>query len=113
MILKEYQDFVIAHQHGIEFDEYCIGNCIAAMDRFNLDSCCPIDPNYHRKFGIFECNMIYPYRTIGVEFHGRCIIFRKPVWEKILKLDFHFIQIRFIELKLNHALVCNAMMYAI
>lgn len=112
VLQKEINGFIILHQENISFDAHCIDNTIAVMERFSLDSSCPIHPYYHRRFAIYESNMLRPYKTFGVELHEFCIVFKKDVWEKILTLDLRVIDSKIKELNLKHGLICNALIYA-
>ena len=112
MIQQELDDFVILHKENISFHPQCVENIIAVMNHFSLDSSCPILPTYHRRFAIYESNIMRPFKTKGIELHEHCIVFREDVWEKILTFELRAIEQKIKELNLNHGLVCNAIIYA-
>lgn len=112
MTLIEKDGFIIAHKPGIEFHPDCINNLISVMNHFALDISCPILPAYHRRHGIYESNLVHPFRTHKVELHENCIIFRLDVWNKILNFDLRVIEGKIKEYGLKGGLICNAIIYA-
>lgn len=118
MLLKQHRNLIIIHAPQVSIEEPCFKNAERAIELFNLDSCCPLEPAYHRQHGIFECNLMYHYAQRGVELHQYCIFIRADIWEKISTLDIHsknFITEyaeKIKEIGLKHALICNALVYA-
>lgn len=112
-----FPEFVLIMAPGILLSEEDRNRLFAAMDQFGLDSACPLHPSYHRNRGRFECNLMYRYRTSGIELHGYCLAVRQSVWNKLPTLDLH--NYRWLEqyrqqvvgLGLEHGLVCNALVY--
>lgn len=117
MIIRRENNIVILHRPGIELGNDCFANIEKAMKFHRLDSCCPIEPSYHRRYGIFECNLFYPYNSYGVELTEFCVAMKTEVWEKISNFDLHHKNFMRLYLqvindnKLKHGLVCNALIY--
>ncbi len=109
--------FVLIMAPNIELSGEDRNRLLHAMEQFGLDSACPLHPVYHRNRGRFECNLMYRYRTIGIELHSYCIAIKQHVWNKLPTLDLH--DYRWLEQYrqqvvsqgLQHGLVCNALIY--
>lgn len=118
MKIIHYGNIVIAHLPGIIVDELQMDHLTRGMEYHKLDVVWPLEPNYQRQFGYFECNLVYLLGPDTNAAHGFCIAFTKQVWSKIHTLDTSskdFIQQCYKQLagmNLKYGLVCNAIVYA-
>ena len=117
MIKKQLPGYVLLIAPGIHIDDATIDALTATIEHFGLDSVCPLYPAYHRLRGRFECNLLYRYRTKGIELHKYCLCIRESVWNKLPTLDLHNYrwvddyQALIVALGLQHGLVCNSLIY--
>ena len=105
-------DIAFVFSDGVRFDEDCIAAITTAMHRFNLDSACPLEPNHHRKYGLFESNQLRARNSNGIELHEYCIAVKTELVKGFSTLDTPLLKQQIVERKWNHALVCNALIYA-
>ncbi len=105
-------DICFVFSDGVKLTDECIAAITTAMHRFNLDSACPLEPNHHRKYGLFESNQLSTRNRDGIELHEYCIAVKTELIKWFSILDAPLLKKKIVEQQWKHALVCNALIYA-
>lgn len=90
-------------------DAECFTRLLAAMEQFNLDVATPLEPNLHRRQGVFECNQVHIGRANILPL---CIAMKNEIYQKFDTLDLPQLAKQALQLDIKHGLVCNALIYA-
>lgn len=57
LLTFELDGFIVHHLPVVKFGNNF--NAITGVaNHFHLDSCCPLEPNHHRMYRVYECNQV-------------------------------------------------------
>lgn len=98
----------ILYSDKVKPDAQCFTRLIAAMQQLSLGVAYPLEPNYHRRYGIYECNQV----QIGCKaISPVCIALTNELYEKYSTFDIPKLSKITLQLDVKHGLVCNALIY--
>lgn len=108
-MLYKTDTHTILYSHKVTPDAECFTRLIAAMQQLSLDVAYPLEPNFHRRYGIYECNQVH---IGGKAISPACIALTNELYEKYSTFDIPQLSKLILQLDIKHGLVCNALIYA-
>ena len=104
LLTFELNGFIVHHLPVVKFQKN-FDAITGVANHFRLDSCCPLEPNTHRMYGVYECNQVIIYEEKPELLLPFCFLVRKEFGIQ----DFDTFKQKVITGQLRHGLVQSSL----